>query len=78
VLQNQWSPIYDVWSILTAVRLLIANPNTSSPANCIASSMYCYNKTQYEMKVRELVEKSLEGELDEEEEGEVEKVEVQG
>ena len=69
ILQNQWSPVYDVWSILTAVRLLLADPNTLSPANCLASRMFKDSKTQYEMKVRELVEKSLEGELEENEDG---------
>jgi ubiquitin-conjugating enzyme E2 A len=59
MLQNQWSPVYDVWSILTAVRLLLADPNTLSPANCIACKMFKENKSQYEMKVRELVERSL-------------------
>lgn len=33
VLQNQWSPIYDVWAILTSIRSLLADPNPNSPAN---------------------------------------------
>lgn len=59
MLQNQWSPVYDVWSILTAIRSLLADPNTLSPANNIASTIFKDNKMLYEQKVREIVEKSL-------------------
>jgi ubiquitin-protein ligase len=59
VLQNQWSPIYDIWSVLTAIRSLLADPNTLSPANMVASDMFTKNKNMYEQKVREIVEKSL-------------------
>lgn len=59
MLQNQWSPVYDVWSILTAIRMLLADPNTLSPANCVASRLFKENKTLYERRVREIVEKSL-------------------
>jgi ubiquitin-protein ligase len=54
VLQNQWSPVYDVWSVLTAIRLLLAEPNTLAPANSIASRMFKENKLMYEQKVREI------------------------
>jgi ubiquitin-protein ligase len=64
VLQNQWSPIYDVWSILTAIRTLLADPNTLSPANMVASNIFRDNKILYEQKVREVVEKSLDNAVD--------------
>ena len=33
ILANQWSPIYDVWAVLTSIRSLLADPNPNSPAN---------------------------------------------
>ena len=54
VLQNQWSPVYDVWSILTAIRSLLADPNPLSPANALASSLFKDNRALYEKKVREI------------------------
>lgn len=44
VLQSQWSPIYDVWAILTSIRSLLADPNPSSPANAVAAAMFSNNK----------------------------------
>jgi ubiquitin-conjugating enzyme E2 A len=40
VLQNQWSPVYDVWAILTSLRSLLSDPNPLSPANTIAAQLY--------------------------------------
>jgi ubiquitin-conjugating enzyme E2 A len=45
VLQNQWSPIYDVWAILTSIRSLLSDPNPNSPANQVAAQMYNENRT---------------------------------
>ncbi len=47
MLQNQWSPIYDVWAILTAIKSLLADPNTLSPANVNASTIFKENKNLY-------------------------------
>ena len=33
ILQNQWSPIYDICSILTSIQSLLCDPNPNSPAN---------------------------------------------
>ena len=33
ILQNQWSPIYDVSAILTSIQSLLSDPNPNSPAN---------------------------------------------
>ncbi len=46
ILQNQWSPIYDVAAILT------------SPANSEAARMFSENKREYNRRVREIVEQS--------------------
>ena len=40
ILQNQWSPIYDVWAILTSIRSLLNDPNPDSPANSEAAKLY--------------------------------------
>ena len=40
VLMNQWSPVYDVWAILTSIRSLLCDPNPLSPANSQAAQMY--------------------------------------
>ncbi len=51
--------MYDVWAILTSVRSLLSDPNLLSPANTIAGKIYNENKSEYERKVREIVEKSF-------------------
>lgn len=60
VLQNQWSPIYDVWAILTSIRSLLADPNPNSPANRDAALIYNSNRLEYERRVKEVVDLSLE------------------
>ena len=37
ILQNQWSPIYDVGAILTSIQSLLCDPNPNSPANSEAA-----------------------------------------
>jgi len=60
ILQNRWSPTYDVAAILTSIQSLLNDPNTSSPANVEASTLYKENKREYVKRVRETVEKSWE------------------
>ena len=60
VLQNQWSPIYDVWAVLTSIRSLLGDPNPNSPANSQAANIYNTNKNEYERRVKQIVEMSLE------------------
>ncbi len=62
VLQNQWSPVYDVWAILTSLRSLLSDPNPLSPANSVAAQMYNENRSEYERRVREIVDKSIDDE----------------
>ncbi|KFM29047.1 Ubiquitin-conjugating enzyme E2 1 [Auxenochlorella protothecoides] len=40
ILQNQWSPIYDVSAILTSIQSLLSDPNPNSPANSEAAKLY--------------------------------------
>ena len=60
ILMNQWSPVYDVWAVLTSIRSLLCDPNPASPANSEAARLFQENKTAYEEKVKKVVEKSLE------------------
>lgn len=58
ILQNRWSPTFDVSTILKSIQSLLNDPNTASPANAEAANMFKDHKTQYETRVREIVEKS--------------------
>jgi len=59
ILQNQWSPIYDISAILTSIQSLLCDPNPSSPANSEAARLYQENRREYHRKVKETVEQSL-------------------
>ncbi len=40
ILQNRWSPTYDVAAILTSIQSLLHDPNPNSPANAEAAQLY--------------------------------------
>ena len=61
ILQNQWSPIYDISAILTSIQSLLCDPNPASPANSEASRLYNENRREYNRRVRQVVEQSWEG-----------------
>ena len=58
ILQNQWSPIYDISAILTSIQSLLSDPNPASPANSEASRLYSEHRREYDRRVREVVEQS--------------------
>ena len=58
ILQNQWSPIYDISAILTSIQSLLTDPNPQSPANSEASKLYVENKGEYNRRVKGIVEES--------------------
>lgn len=58
ILQNQWSPIYDISAILTSIQSLLCDPNPASPANSEASRLYSENRREYNRRVRDIVEQS--------------------
>jgi ubiquitin-conjugating enzyme E2 A len=58
ILQNQWSPIYDIQAILTSIQSLLCDPNPNSPANSEAARLFVENKRGYVRRVREVVENS--------------------
>ena len=39
ILQNRWSPTYDVAAILTSIQSLLHDPNPNSPANAEAAQL---------------------------------------
>ncbi|KAG0343338.1 Ubiquitin-conjugating enzyme E2 2 [Podila humilis] len=58
ILQNRWSPTYDVAAILTSIQSLLHDPNPNSPANAEAANLYRENRKEYTRRVREIVETS--------------------
>jgi hypothetical protein len=58
ILQNRWSPTYDVAAILTSVQSLLHDPNVNSPANAEAAQLYRDNLKEYVKRVRATVEDS--------------------
>ncbi|KAL0227856.1 hypothetical protein RCL1_003999 [Eukaryota sp. TZLM3-RCL] len=59
ILSNNWTPVYDVVSILTSIQSLLGDPNPASPANSQAARLYTTDKAEYLRRVRETVEESL-------------------
>lgn len=58
ILQNQWSPIYDVSAILTSIQSLLCDPNPNSPANSEAARLYTESRREYNRRVAEIVQES--------------------
>ncbi|KAK6027128.1 ubiquitin--protein ligase, partial [Ostertagia ostertagi] len=58
ILQNRWSPTYDVAAILTSIQSLLDEPNPNSPANSHAAQLYQENRREYEKRVQQIVEQS--------------------
>lgn len=58
ILQNRWSPTYDVSAILTSIQSLLDEPNPNSPANSLAAQLYQENRREYEKRVAAIVEQS--------------------
>ncbi|KAG6423955.1 hypothetical protein SASPL_114363 [Salvia splendens] len=63
ILQNQWSPIYDVAAILTSIQSLLCDPNPNSPANSEAARLFSENKREYNRKVMVIDELSFQSPL---------------
>lgn len=58
ILQNQWSPIYDIAAILTSIQSLLSDPNPASPANAEASQLFERDRREYNRRVKIVVEES--------------------
>eukprot|EP00216_Chloropicon_sp_CCMP2111_P006174 CAMPEP_0198239912 /NCGR_PEP_ID=MMETSP1446-20131203/5184_1 /TAXON_ID=1461542 ORGANISM="Unidentified sp, Strain CCMP2111" /NCGR_SAMPLE_ID=MMETSP1446 /ASSEMBLY_ACC=CAM_ASM_001112 /LENGTH=173 /DNA_ID=CAMNT_0043922579 /DNA_START=60 /DNA_END=581 /DNA_ORIENTATION=+ len=51
ILQNKWSPVYDVAAILTSIQSLLTDPNPNSPANSEAARLFTEDKGEYTRRV---------------------------
>lgn len=58
ILQNKWSPTYDVAAVLTSIQSLLDEPNPNSPANSQAAQLFRDHRREYEKRVRAIVEES--------------------
>lgn len=58
ILQNNWSPAYDISAILTSIQSLLTDPNPNSPANAEAAQLYRENRPEYNHRVKQCVEDS--------------------
>ncbi|OQV13085.1 Ubiquitin-conjugating enzyme E2 1 [Hypsibius exemplaris] len=76
ILQNRWSPTYDVSAILTSIQSLLDEPNPTSPANSLAAQLYQENRREYEKRVSAVVEQSWSGFGEDEESKEPKKAEA--
>ena len=56
ILQNQWSPIYDVAAVLTSIQSLLCDPNPNSPANSEAAMLFRDSVREYNKRVQLVVE----------------------
>jgi ubiquitin-conjugating enzyme E2 A len=56
ILQNKWSPVYDIKSVLISIQSLLTDPNTDSPANTEAANMYVNNRKEYNKRIRSMIE----------------------
>ncbi|KAA8548004.1 hypothetical protein F0562_004433 [Nyssa sinensis] len=70
ILQNQWSPIYDVAAILTSIQSLLCDPNPNSPANSEAARLFSENKREYNRRVHTVYIHRVRGERERERERE--------
>jgi ubiquitin-protein ligase len=65
IIQDKWSPVYSVSTILTSIQSLLPDPNAASPANPEAAKLFASKneaeKKEYRKRVRACVEKSTEG-----------------
>eukprot|EP00930_Biecheleria_cincta_P023149 TRINITY_DN16757_c0_g1_i2.p1 TRINITY_DN16757_c0_g1~~TRINITY_DN16757_c0_g1_i2.p1 ORF type:complete len:195 (+),score=21.68 TRINITY_DN16757_c0_g1_i2:59-586(+) len=71
ILQNQWSPTYDISAILTSIQSLLTDPNPDSPANSEAARLWTEDRREYDRRVTQIVEESWAAAdaLEDEEEG---------
>lgn len=59
ILQKEWKQTYGVIAILNSIQILLANPNTDSPANHLASDLCKAKDPEYLRRITECAEESL-------------------
>lgn len=60
ILQERWSPTYDIAAVLTSIQSLLADPNANSPANHEAATLFAENRGEYNRRVKMCVHDSVE------------------
>jgi ubiquitin-conjugating enzyme E2 A len=59
ILKDDWLPSYDVLAILHSIRLLLVDPNPLSPANLEAALLYRDNPDEYNRRVLQTIQDTL-------------------
>jgi ubiquitin-conjugating enzyme E2 A len=59
LLQNRWSPSYDLVALLCAIRSLLTDPNPDSPANHDAAKLLTGEPGEFRRRVHRCVELTL-------------------
>ena len=60
ILQDAWSPVQSVSSILKSIQSLLTDPNVDSPANVEAAKLYKTDRAIYRRRVRRCARRSVE------------------
>ena len=60
IIQDAWSPVTTVSSLLTSIQSLLTDPNPASPANPEAANLFLTDKATYNKRVRRSAQKSTE------------------
>ncbi len=47
IIQDQWSPVHSVATLLTSIQSLLTDPNCASPANPEAAQLYLNDRPAY-------------------------------
>jgi ubiquitin-conjugating enzyme E2 A len=68
---NVWLPSYDVLAILHSIRLLLVDPNSLSPANLEAALLYRDNRTEYNRRVLQMIQDTIDTD-DDDDNGQIE------
>jgi len=55
ILQNEWSPVLNIRTILLSLRSMLMDPNPNSPANRNAAILYTKNYTKYCETVKQTI-----------------------
>ena len=53
MLQNKWSSVYDINSLILSIIVLLKEPNPDSPANPLAAKLFVEDRAEFYRKVQE-------------------------
>ena len=53
IIQDQWSPIHNVCTLLTSIQSLLTDPNPASPAQSEAYMLFTNDRADYDKTVKE-------------------------